>query len=201
MNTMIQRLSGAAVCFGVVGALCVTGCAPAEPGDGDEQVDEAQQAQIDPGLKGWREVTMTFADPASTALATVYVFNYPLGGYVTGTEYWYVNLDAVSLIGRYSLDVVTADQRNRVAPPTRGTRANKASASPSSPRAAGDPGGRRIPSATAGSTAAPIGSRSASPRRAMRRAWSGSPGIRSSPARRRRTTSRRTARSRSARRA
>ncbi len=120
MNKMIQRLSGAAAFFGVVGALCVTGCAPAEPGDGDEQVDEAQQAQVDPGLKVWREVTMRFTDPASTALATVYVFNYPLGGYLTGTEYWYVNLDAVDLIGQYSLDVVTADQHNRAVPPDPG---------------------------------------------------------------------------------
>ena len=116
MNKMIQRLSGTAAFFGVVGALCFTGCAPAEPGDGEEQVDEAQQAQVDPGSKTWRQVSMTFTDPASTALATIYVFNYPLGGYLPGTEYWHVNLDAVELVGRYPLDVVTEDQRHRVAP-------------------------------------------------------------------------------------
>lgn len=116
MNGTIQRSSGAAAFFGVVGALCLVGCAPVDAADGEEQVEEAQQAQIDPGLKAWREVTLTFTDPASTALATVYVVNYPLGGYLTGMEYWYVNLDSVDLIGLYPLDIVTVDQRDRVVP-------------------------------------------------------------------------------------
>lgn len=117
MNRNIQRLGGAAAFFGVVSAFCFTGCAPVDPADGEEQVDEAQQAQIDPGEKTWREVTLAFGDQASTKLATVYVFNYPFGSYLTGTEYWYVNLDSVELIGRYPLDIVSADQRSRV-PPT-----------------------------------------------------------------------------------
>lgn len=120
MNRTIQRLSGAAAFFGVVGAFCFTGCAPADPADGEEQVDEAQQAQLDPGDKTWRQVTLTFGDPASTPLATVYVFNYQLGDYRTGTEYWHVNLDSVELIGRYPLDIVSTDQRARMIPPDPG---------------------------------------------------------------------------------
>jgi hypothetical protein len=120
MNKMIQRLSGAAAFSGVVGALCFTGCAPVDATDGEEQVDEAQQAQIDPGLRVWRQMTLNFADPSSTAFATVYVFNSALGPYQTGTEYWHVNLDSVDLIGRYPLDIVSTDQRDRVAPPDPG---------------------------------------------------------------------------------
>jgi hypothetical protein len=100
-----------------VGASCFTGCAPTDPADGEEQVDEAQQAQLDPGDRVWRRVTLTFTDLATTPLATIYVFNQPLGGFQTGTEYWYVNLNGVSLIGEHSLDIVSADQRSTAVPP------------------------------------------------------------------------------------
>jgi hypothetical protein len=87
-----------------------------DPVDGEEQVDEAQQPQLDRGESLWRRVTLTFADPSSTQLATIYVFNYGLGSYVTGTEYWHVNLNSVGLIGQYSLNIVSADQETTTAP-------------------------------------------------------------------------------------
>ena len=119
MNRTIQLLNGAMALF-FVGASCFTGCAPVEPADGEEQVDEAQQAQLDPGERVWRRVTLTFTDPVHTQLGTVYVFNQAIGGFQTGTEYWYVNLDGVSLIGQYSLKLVSADQRTTAVPPQPG---------------------------------------------------------------------------------
>src|SRR5689334_11482306 len=105
MNRTIQRLSGAVAFFGVVGAFCFTGCAPVDPTDAQEQIDEAQQPQLDPGDKVWSSMTLTFADPSTTQLGTVYVFNQTLGSYVAGTEYWFVNLNSIGLIGQYSLDM------------------------------------------------------------------------------------------------
>ena len=116
MNRTIQRLSGAVAFFGLVGAFCFTGCAPADPADEEEQVDEAQQPQLDPGERVWSKVTLTFADPSTTQLGTIYVFNQALGSYVTGTEYWHINLNSVGLIGQYSLNIVTANQGSAGAP-------------------------------------------------------------------------------------
>ena len=116
MNRTIQLLNGAVALF-FVGASCFTGCAPADPADGEEPIDEARQAQIDPGESVWREVTLTFSDPASTRLATVYVFNKKIGGYQDGTEYWYVNLDSLYMLGHYSLDIASTDQRATPVPP------------------------------------------------------------------------------------
>jgi hypothetical protein len=115
MNRTIQLLNAAMALF-FVGASCFTGCAPVDPADGEEQIDEAQQPQVDPGEKVWRQITLTFADPATTPLATIYVFNKVLGGFQPGTEYWYVNLDGVRLIGHYSLDIVSSDQRTMAVP-------------------------------------------------------------------------------------
>lgn len=119
MNRTIQLLNGAMALF-FVGASCFTGCAPVDPADGEEKIDELQQAQLDPGDRVWRKVTMTFANPATTPLATVYVFNQPLSGYQIGTEYWYVNLDSVNLVGQYSLNIVSADQPSSAVPPQPG---------------------------------------------------------------------------------
>jgi hypothetical protein len=116
MNRTIQLLNGAVALF-FVSASCFTGCAPADPADGEEQIEEAQQAQVDPGEKAWRQVTLTFSDLAATPFATIYVFNKTLNGYKTGIEYWYVNLGSVDMIGQYSLDIVSTDQRATVFPP------------------------------------------------------------------------------------
>jgi hypothetical protein len=116
MNRTIQRLSGAVAFFGVVGALCFTGCAPVDPMDAQEQVDEAQQPQLDPSQSVWSSVTLTFADPSTTQLATVYVFTQALGSYVTGKEYWFVNLNSVGLIGQYSLNMAFTGHDTTTAP-------------------------------------------------------------------------------------
>jgi hypothetical protein len=117
MNRTIQLLNGAAALLGLLGACCFTGCAPVDPADEDGQVGEAQQAQVDPNVKVWSRVTMTLADPASTPFATVYVFNRALGAYQTGTEYWFVNLNSTSLLGRYALNMVQTDQTTTSPPP------------------------------------------------------------------------------------
>jgi hypothetical protein len=66
--------------------------------------------QIDPSYDIWRKITMTFA--SGTPLATIYVFNWPLGSYVIGTEYWYVNTGALSLLGREGLNMVATNEPN-----------------------------------------------------------------------------------------
>ena len=116
MNRTMQKMSGTAALLGLVGAFCFTGCAPVDSTD-DEALGEAQQAQIDPSIWVWSRVTMTLADPANTPFATVYVFNRPLGAYQTGTEYWFVNLNSMSLVGTYALNTVQVDQTSTTAPP------------------------------------------------------------------------------------
>ncbi len=117
MNKSMQMLSGAAALLGLVGAFCFAGCAPVDAADEDEQVGDVQQAEIDPGVKVWMQMTMTLADPSNTPLATVYVFNRALGSYQTGTEYWFVNLNSMSLVGTYGISVVTTTSSSSTAPP------------------------------------------------------------------------------------
>jgi hypothetical protein len=74
-------------------------------------------AQLDPGDKVWSRVTMTLADPASTPLATIYVFNRDLGAFRAGTEYWYVNPQSLSMLGRYALEISATSEANDVVPP------------------------------------------------------------------------------------
>jgi hypothetical protein len=76
-----------------------------------------QGIQIDSGTSIWRKVTLTFADPSVTPFATVYIFNVSLGGFTTGKEYWYINESSLSLLGRYNMSIVSADQSTSTAPP------------------------------------------------------------------------------------
>ena len=117
MNRTIHLLNGAVALLGLVGAWCFTGCAPADPAEGEEGVGEVQQPQLDPSQRVWLQVTMTFSDPASTPFATIYVFNQALGSYQTGTEYWFVNLNSTELLGRYPLDIVSVPQSTTTPPP------------------------------------------------------------------------------------
>jgi len=117
MNKTMQMLNGTAMVLGLVGACCFTGCAPADAADEDGPVGDVQQAEIDPGLKVWDQMKMTFGDPANTPFATMYIFNRALGSYQTGTEYWFVNLNSVSLLGTYGLNMVSTASSSGTAPP------------------------------------------------------------------------------------
>jgi hypothetical protein len=95
--------------------LSLSACGAGEPGaaslSGEPPVEPQQ---LDPGFKVWRQVTLTFA--SGVPLATVYVFNRALGGYRTGVEYWFVNRDAVSLVGRSDLTIAAVDESTTGAP-------------------------------------------------------------------------------------
>lgn len=116
MNRRMQMTSGTAALLGLVGAFCFTGCAPVDPTD-DEELGEAQQPQIDPGERVWRRVTLTLTDSANTPVATVYIFNRPLGSYATGTEYWFVNLSSLSGLATYALNIASTVETTLTAPP------------------------------------------------------------------------------------
>jgi hypothetical protein len=89
------------------------------PGETREVPDRrVKTAQIDPGSTVWRQVVLNFAD--STAFATVYVFNQPLGHFVPGREYWYVNLGSLGDLGNQALSISVTDQISRSAPPDPG---------------------------------------------------------------------------------
>lgn len=117
MNKTMQMLNGTAMVLGLVGACCFTGCAPVDGADEDGPVGDVQQAEIDPGVKVWDQMKMTFGDPANTPFATIYIFNRALGSYQTGTEYWFVNLNSVSLLGTYGLNMVSTASSSGTAPP------------------------------------------------------------------------------------
>lgn len=117
MNRTLQRMNGAVALLGLLGACCFTGCVGAEAEDGDEQVGDAQQAEINPEVRVWLEVLIRAQDPANTPVATVYIFNQALGTYVTDTEYWFVNLNSISLLGTYGLDIASSAKTTTTAPP------------------------------------------------------------------------------------
>ena len=71
-------------------------------------------AQIDGGNTVWRSIVMTLSD--GTALATVYIFNQAIGSFTTGKEYWYVNRNALSELGRYDLTISVTDHTTTTAP-------------------------------------------------------------------------------------
>ena len=117
MNRTLQMMNGAVALLGLVGACCFTGCVGAAPEEGDEQVDDVQQAEINPEVRVWLEVLIRAQDPANTPVATVYIFNQVLGAYQTGTEYWFVNLASISLLSTYGLDIVSTASGTTTAPP------------------------------------------------------------------------------------
>lgn len=117
MNKTMQMMSGTTAILGLVGAFGLTGCASGDAADEDEAVGDVQQAEVDPGLKVWDQMKMTFGDTANTPLATVYIFNRPLGSYQTGIEYWFVNSSSLSLLGSYGLTMVSTASSSGTAPP------------------------------------------------------------------------------------
>jgi hypothetical protein len=110
---MMQMMSGTTALLGLVGAFCFTGCAPAD----DEDLGEAQQAEINPDVKVWFKMNINLADSTNTPVATMYIFNRPLGSYVTGTEYWFVNLSSLSSLGTYGLNITSTAQGTTAIPP------------------------------------------------------------------------------------
>jgi hypothetical protein len=117
MNQMRRMMNGAVALLGLVGACSFTGCVGAEAEDGDEQVDDVQQAEINPEVRVWLKVLIHAQDLANTPVATVYIFNQALGAYQTGTEYWFVNLNSISLLGTYGLSIVSTTSGTTTAPP------------------------------------------------------------------------------------
>lgn len=120
MKKTMQMVSGLAAFLGLAGAFGLAGCASGDAADEDELVADVQQAEIDPGLKVWDQMNMTFTDTANTPFATVYIFNRPLGSYQTGTEYWFVNSSSLSLLGTHGLTVVSTTSSSGTAPPDPG---------------------------------------------------------------------------------
>jgi hypothetical protein len=107
--------------LGIAGASLASGCIAGDPADeGDGHVGVAQQRQLDSGTSIWRKISLAFNDTSHTPLATIYVFNVALGSYTTDKEYWFVNRDSTSMVGRYSLSIVSADQSTSTAPPDPG---------------------------------------------------------------------------------
>lgn len=74
-------------------------------------------AQIDSGNLNWRQINLVFNDSQSTRLAVVYVFNQAMGSFSTGTEYWYVNEGAISLLGSHAIVISHTDSSGTTAPP------------------------------------------------------------------------------------
>lgn len=111
-NTLVAVLA-------IAGSCLATGCVVGDPTDEetDGPVVTARQREIDSGTRVWRKYLMTLNDTAHTQLATVYLFNQVLGSYVPGTEYWFVNGNATSMIGRYALTISVADSISTTPPP------------------------------------------------------------------------------------
>jgi hypothetical protein len=89
-------------------SVLAAGCA-VEPADDTDFPAGAHEQQIDTGWTSVRRVTMTLADRAHTPFATVIMVSRATGTFQPGVEYWYVNRDAVSLLGGAPLDITTTD--------------------------------------------------------------------------------------------
>jgi len=62
------------------------------------------RAQLDPGNDVWAQYVFNFDDKSQTTFATVILVNTTeFSGFTTGTEYWYVNLGSLGLLGSYDL--------------------------------------------------------------------------------------------------
>jgi hypothetical protein len=91
----------------LVGSLLSAGCAL----DPEEPTGDAQERQVSPWRDGTRRITMTFADTAVTQFATIIIVSRTNGTFQPGNEYWYVNRDALGLLGSTALDISVADYR------------------------------------------------------------------------------------------
>ena len=92
-------------------------CGAVDPGTeaAAENPPRAEPQQLDPDQSVWRKFTFDFN--SDLHLATVYVFNQPLGSYQTGTEYWFVNKANVGKIGTRALTITATDESSTTAPP------------------------------------------------------------------------------------
>jgi Caspase domain len=70
--------------------------------------------QIDGGTFVYRKLVMSFPD--GSQLATVYVFNQAIGSFVTGKEYWYVNVSTLGNLGTYALTIGVTDSSSTTPP-------------------------------------------------------------------------------------
>ncbi len=70
--------------------------------------------EVDPGIDNYRAIVMTLSD--GTQLATVYIFNEDLGTYVTGKEYWFINRNALTNLGRYGMSISVTDSNSNTPP-------------------------------------------------------------------------------------
>jgi hypothetical protein len=113
MHLMSKWQWSAIALVGLAGSLGLAGCA-IEPAE--ESIGEAPQEQVPPGSLIWRSVVFTFADPSSTELGKIYIFNRAFSGYTTGTEYWYVDRDSLGLLGSYGLSITTTDHTAATTP-------------------------------------------------------------------------------------
>ncbi|APR88454.1 hypothetical protein A7982_13803 [Minicystis rosea] len=85
------------------------GCAFEESRDPAERIHEAPAAQSDVGYLLGRIVRLSFTDQARTPFAEIHIVSRETRIHRPGTEYWYVNRAASSLLGTYALDVTTED--------------------------------------------------------------------------------------------
>jgi hypothetical protein len=102
----------------VLAGILLLGCGAADPDPLAGEAGLVRAQQLDPGVDIWRQVVLTFAD--STPFATVYVFNQPLGHFVPGREYWYVNLSSLGELGNQGLNIAVTDEISRSPPPDPG---------------------------------------------------------------------------------
>lgn len=93
----------------VLVSLLAAGCAEGGTDGPEEATSEARQAQIGIGFLDARRVRFTFADRSHTPFAELHVLNRPMGGRVPGTEYWYVNRAATSLLATTPIDIAVED--------------------------------------------------------------------------------------------
>lgn len=93
-------------------ALSMMGCAAGQ----SEQVDEARQAEIDTGFLNQRKMRMMFDDSQSTPFATMDIVSRTIGAFEPGNEYWYVNLDSVSMLGQHGLTITIIDSSSEEEP-------------------------------------------------------------------------------------
>jgi hypothetical protein len=80
------------------------------PGDGTK----ALPMQLDGGEFNYRSIVLSFPD--GEPAATVFVFNTAVGNFVTGKEYWYVNVDALGSLGSQALTISVTDSSSINAP-------------------------------------------------------------------------------------
>jgi hypothetical protein len=64
----------------------------------------AEGPAAEPRIEGW-DFVLTFIDSSRTELARVYLPSFAQGAFDPATEYWSVDRDAISLLGRFELQI------------------------------------------------------------------------------------------------